>query len=685
MKETLVPTGTDITEGATDSHTSSRVDAFLSGTLEPFKYSAESKTNKALRLGGHAMSGLKQVANFLPLGKVADVVKAGYFLVRYGPLVLSGSEIALAFQLLVGLAQKVDAPKGSRVTSGDFFGGLYYLMGETWGERGKTPTLERLEHIDATGSVPAPQPGLLAHVRHLFRLLYVAKEKSPTDAQRLLRQVLPGAELVLAQISDKHSIPSYFLACSRADNKAFLILPGTQNPADFATDVNAEAEVFVTGSGHRGMVQSARWLHGEIGQDLLKLHSQGYQITVVGHSLGAGVGGLLTVLLRPTIVSMMCYGFGTPPCVDEALVPTLLDAMVTVVNRDDMVAHLSVHNVQRLVESVLCPGQVARTKACISQDWTAIKDVERVVQLRRREVDVPNAPGAALESPEGRIEILLAAGVERGVAERALELEDGDVSKAMLRATDEEVDSSAAGSANAGETDLAQGDTATAPELLPTDAPEPESSSLITGLRSFGAAAGGYVRSLSLRTPELPGGDENLGGDTSDSSVPSQICLGPGPTPPVVEGIQASDVEETKFFLPGEIIHLYRENGLSRAALVPFSHETLLHFTISQDMLNDHKLDSYNEALRQACIMEPTTSAWESFDERTVCVCCGSDFNWAFVLQSDPQKMLARQHCVACGRVVCDGCSQRRVAHPLLGFFTPARTCDGCFFGAPEG
>lgn len=47
--------------------------------------------------------------------------------------------------------------------------------------------------------------------------------------------------------------------------------------------------------------------------------------------------------------------------------------------------------------------------------------------------------------------------------------------------------------------------------------------------------------------------------------------------------------------------------------------------------------------------------------------------------------MLSRHHCLACGRVVCDGCSRKRLAHAHLGFTVPVRTCDSCAFAQFEG
>ncbi|CAE7255940.1 Dagla [Symbiodinium natans] len=618
-----------------------RLEAFLADKLEPFTYDPESKLDQSLRLSGHVMTGLKQVSGFLPLGQVAQAIKAGYYLVRYGPLILAGNEIMESFQLIVGLARKLEIPAYGQLLSPDFFAGLYYTMGEHWGQRGRTPHLEALAHTEPSGGIPSPDRGTLLTLRHLTRLLLVSKEPSPTDAQRLLRQAMPGSELLLAELSSASTIPSFFLVCSRTAHAAYLVLPGTRNPADLATDFNAAEEPFGDGLGHRGMVQSAQWLMEEMGSILIQLYTEGYRVTIVGHSLGAGVGALLTLMLRPHISTIFCYGFGTPACVDEALLPSLLTCMVSVVNRDDIVPRLSVRSVQELVDSVLCPGQVAKTQAWMKEDWQAVKDLERVVELRRR--GGPSTEGApdssdagAAQDEEQKLMILMEAGVERTRAIRALRAENGDLNGAMLRATAEEVASD-----DPGPEDLEQ----------PSAPAAPAAASAASALGRLG----GLWQEVSQKIP-FP-------------SAPSGIQL--GPRPPAPEG----SAKHTEFFIPGQVVHLYRHNGLARAALAAPSHEALRRIVPSQEMLHDHKLESYALALHQACVEVPRAPTWESFDQRELCACCGSDFAWAFVLQSEAQKMLSRHHCLACGRVVCDGCSRKRLAHANLGFTVPVRTC----------
>eukprot|EP00971_Amphidinium_carterae_P123539 2446721-Amphidinium_carterae.1 len=76
----------------------------------------------------------------------------------------------------------------------------------------------------------------------------------------------------------------------------------------------------------------------------------------------------------------------------------------------------------------------------MNEDWAAVKDIERVVELRRREAPrALDATGSA-ELEDQKIAQLMDAGIGLEAARRALALTDGDVGRAMLRATEEEHD-----------------------------------------------------------------------------------------------------------------------------------------------------------------------------------------------------------------------------------------------------
>ncbi|CAL1139547.1 unnamed protein product, partial [Cladocopium goreaui] len=213
-----------------------RTEAFLMSQLEPFTYDPESKLEQTLRLSGHVMQGILEM-----MDSAAQAIEAGYYLVRYGPLILAGNDIMESFQLILGLAKKLELPAYHRLGSPDFFGGLYYSMGEHWGQRGRVPEMETAQHT-VDGEVPEVDRGQLLMLRHLTRLLLVSKESTPTDAQRLLRQAMPGAELVLAEMSSVPAIPSFFLVCSREMKVAYLVMPGTRKLSDLVTDFNATEE-----------------------------------------------------------------------------------------------------------------------------------------------------------------------------------------------------------------------------------------------------------------------------------------------------------------------------------------------------------------------------------------------------------------------------------------------------------
>lgn len=260
----------------------------------------------------------------------------------------------------------------------------------------------------------------------------------------------------------------------------------------------------------------------------------------------------------------------------------------------------------------------------------AVKDWKRVAELKRRSRSSPSAeetPG----SEDENLQFMLGAGVPMELAERALELEAGDVTRALLRATD---------------------------PLLRDDVESGGRSRLrdrlIGGIQSLGTGALGLVQ----------------------QAWAASVSCSAGPLP--------STEQQQRYpylFVPGQIIHLYRANGLARAASSHCRHQVLSQITLAQDMLNDHMISSYDEAFRQASIPEPRAPRWESFDARKVCPCCQADFNWKFVVRSQPQLMLARHSCFGCGRVVCGGCSGRGpLPHPALGFALPVRTCDRCFF-----
>ncbi|KAG8242110.1 WD repeat and FYVE domain-containing protein 2 [Homalodisca vitripennis] len=70
------------------------------------------------------------------------------------------------------------------------------------------------------------------------------------------------------------------------------------------------------------------------------------------------------------------------------------------------------------------------------------------------------------------------------------------------------------------------------------------------------------------------------------------------------------------------------------------------------------------------------TPEWVECD---TCQLCGRPFFWNIRAMMDQKQLGFRQHhCRACGRAVCDRCSNRKDTIPNMGFELAVRVCDPC-------
>ncbi|CDW57408.1 Sn1 specific diacylglycerol lipase beta [Trichuris trichiura] len=104
---------------------------------------------------------------------------------------------------------------------------------------------------------------------------------------------------------------------------------------------------------HRGILKSARYvcdkLNGEnVLGDLFVLHPD-YGLVVTGHSLGASVASVVSLLLHSTYPSVRCFAFSPLGCVaDENTSHYMKKFVCTLVLGDDFACRLSYHSLLRL-------------------------------------------------------------------------------------------------------------------------------------------------------------------------------------------------------------------------------------------------------------------------------------------------------------------------------------------------
>lgn len=144
--------------------------------------------------------------------------------------------------------------------------------------------------------------------------------------------------------------PKFVLVLDHASREIVLVVRGSASIMDFCTDLCLVNEPFQSGQGHRGMVHAATWLAKNIERDLAELTAAhpDYRVITTGHSLGASVAALTTMLLQPTFPTIHCFAFATPASVTQDLAHACYDFVTTVVNGDDCVPRLHQHSIHKL-------------------------------------------------------------------------------------------------------------------------------------------------------------------------------------------------------------------------------------------------------------------------------------------------------------------------------------------------
>ena len=147
---------------------------------------------------------------------------------------------------------------------------------------------------------------------------------------------------------------AYLVAMDHERQQVVLSIRGTSSLPDVVTDAAAATTPFFTGHCHNGIAWAAQWFALNLSPLLLHLlqrHS-GYGLTVVGHSLGAGVAACLTLLLNdakagwPAAIAdapIQCFAYATPACATEELcrLSEAAGNIVTLVNEFDCVPRMS--------------------------------------------------------------------------------------------------------------------------------------------------------------------------------------------------------------------------------------------------------------------------------------------------------------------------------------------------------
>ena len=181
------------------------------------------------------------------------------------------------------------------------------------------------------------------------------------------------ADILLSQLRPAILQPAYILIRDRVERRLFFVIRGTHSVRDTVTSLTAHPRphhaigadgVPVLGYAHAGFLSTARWLAKNTRDDLAAASASnpGFELTIVGHSLGAGTAVLLTQLLRELeggdrarnpFADVECLAFACPSCLSKELSESCRPFITTVVSNADVVPLVSFSKVSELQAQIV--------------------------------------------------------------------------------------------------------------------------------------------------------------------------------------------------------------------------------------------------------------------------------------------------------------------------------------------
>jgi pimeloyl-ACP methyl ester carboxylesterase len=191
----------------------------------------------------------------------------------------------------------------------------------------------------------------------------------------ICRTGIRSEDLLCTQFQSEAFLPAHYVAVDRQIRAIVVCIRGTANLLDSLTDLAATHDPFsiftksepprasppehgcsasiftpglIRGHGHAGVLRSARNLFEKLRSTLLAAVEQHktYDVLLVGHSLGAAVAAVMSLIMRDdeNCPRTRAIAIGPPPCVSLDIANEADETVVSVVNSSDIVPRLSVHN-----------------------------------------------------------------------------------------------------------------------------------------------------------------------------------------------------------------------------------------------------------------------------------------------------------------------------------------------------
>ncbi len=190
----------------------------------------------------------------------------------------------------------------------------------------------------------------------------------------LTRTGLKPEEILHANVDSRYGTVSYFVAVDEPSRRLVVAVRGTMSLGDTITDLDARMEYLSCAPqhyAHKGMIISAEWLLRELeGASGWNMHeflaaraASGTPLSILltGHSLGAGVTSVLTVMLAQRYPTVQCVAFAPPLCLDPVLAEKTRESITTITYQHDLVSRLSIVALLRLKRQMFNAFKICAT------------------------------------------------------------------------------------------------------------------------------------------------------------------------------------------------------------------------------------------------------------------------------------------------------------------------------------
>lgn len=166
-------------------------------------------------------------------------------------------------------------------------------------------------------------------------------------------KINPKEDVLFYQFESKLYKPAHLMAVDHRTRSVVLAIRGSFELKDALTDVVAVYQEFQCSNGekivaHSGMLRAAQWVVDDMAGALdLATRRFGYSPVFVGHSLGAGVATIASIMLKDRFPDLKVYAFGPPCSVDKRTASSqwCREHIISVVNGNDLVSRLSIGSI----------------------------------------------------------------------------------------------------------------------------------------------------------------------------------------------------------------------------------------------------------------------------------------------------------------------------------------------------